>query len=226
MELILTPRLQAVAALVRPGARLADVGTDHGYLPVRLLLDGTIQTAIAADLREGPLSRARETAERYGVSDRVSFRLSDGLADIGPEEADTIVIAGMGGETIADILAAAPWTKNGARLLLQPMTSFPDLRGSLQKNGYRIEGETIAREGARLYAILSVRGGEMEPLTPAELWVGKQSAGPLRREYLAMMAGKLERARQGQQAAKSPDQRLLDELSEILDEIVEMEREL
>jgi tRNA (adenine22-N1)-methyltransferase len=139
---------------------------------------------------------------------------------------DTVVIAGMGGETIAAILEAAPWTRDGTELLLQPMTSFPDLRGWLQKNGYCIQGETIAREGERMYAVLSVRGGAMEPLTPAELWVGRQSNDPLRREYLAMMAGKLERALRGQRAAKSPEQGLIDELSEILDEITKMEKEL
>jgi tRNA (adenine22-N1)-methyltransferase len=226
MELILTPRLQAVAGLIRPGAHLADVGTDHAYLPVRLLLDGTIATAIAADLRLGPLARARETAEQYGVSDRISFRLCNGLTGVGSQEADTVTIAGMGGETIAGILEAAPWTRDGTALILQPMTSFPDLRGWLQKNGYRIQGETIAREGERLYAVLSVRGGDMEPLTPAELWVGRQSDDPLRRDYLTMMAGKLRRALRGQQAAKEPDQQLIDQLSEILDHIAEMEKEL
>ena len=95
MELTLTPRLAAVARLVHQAAHLADVGTDHAYLPVRLLLDGRIEYAIAADLREGPLSRARETAARYGVEGRISFRLCDGLSGVGREEADTVAIAGM-----------------------------------------------------------------------------------------------------------------------------------
>jgi tRNA (adenine22-N1)-methyltransferase len=106
------------------------------------------------------------------------------------------------------------------------MTSFPDLRGWLQKNGYRISRETIAREGERLYAILSVQGGTMEPLSPAELWVGRQSDDPLRRDYLSMMADKLARALKGHQAAKTPDMALIEELSKILAEIAEMEKEL
>lgn len=95
MELILTPRLETVARLVPPGVRFADIGTDHAYLPAKLLLDGTIDRAIAADLREGPLSRARETARQCGVEDKVSFRLCDGLSGIECGETDAIAIAGM-----------------------------------------------------------------------------------------------------------------------------------
>ena len=79
----LTPRLQAIAEQVPQGARLADVGTDHGYLPVWLLRSGRIDSAIATDLREGPLNRSKETAQRFGVAERLSFRLCDGLSEIG-----------------------------------------------------------------------------------------------------------------------------------------------
>lgn len=226
MELTLTPRLRTVARLVAPGARLADIGTDHAYLPVRLILDGTVERAIAADLREGPLARARETAAQYGVSDKISFRLCDGLTAVGREEADTVVIAGMGGETIAAILGAAPWTREGTRLLLQPMTSFPDLRKWLQENSYQIEGETIAREGERLYTVLSVRGGQMDALTPAELWAGRQSDDPLRPAYLELMSAKVSRALAGQRASRNPDSGLIDELSGILDGMEQMRKEL
>lgn len=226
MELTLTPRLDALAKQVTPGSRFADVGTDHAYLPVRLLLDGVIGRAIAADLREGPLSRARETAERYGVTGQVSFRLCDGLTGIAAGEADTVAIAGMGGETISAILAAAPWTKDGVHLLLQPMTSFPDLRKWLSENGYCIEHETVTREGGRYYTILSVRGGEMEPLTPAELWVGRQSDDPLRPAYLEHMASKVSRALNGQKASQNRDENAIRELETILVGIEEMRKEL
>ena len=147
----LSPRLRAVADWVPVGARLADVGTDHGLLPVWLLKQGRISAAVAADLRAGPLAAARRTARRFGVSDRVSFRLCDGLRGIAPEEADTVTIAGMGGETIVKILAAAPWTRAGdTLLLLQPQSAFPELRGWLAGHGYRISREKIVREGFRL----------------------------------------------------------------------------
>lgn len=219
----LTARLQSVADQVPQGAIFADIGTDHAYLPVWLLLNGRIQHAIAADLREGPLNRARETAEQYGVSNQVSFRLCNGLVDIDPTETDTIAIAGMGGETIATILESAPWTKKDKLLLLQPMTSFPDLRFWLQQNGYVIEKETISKEGRRLYSCLTVRGGTMETLTPAELWAGRQTDNPLRGEFLAMMGGKVERALNGQLAATEPNQQEIETLREVLCGIREME---
>lgn len=222
----LTARLQSVADQVPQGTSFADIGTDHAYLPVWLLLNGRIRHAIAADLREGPLNSARETAEQYGVSEQVSFRLCNGLADISADEADTIAIAGMGGETIASILEVAPWTKEGKLLLLQPMTSFPDLRLWLQRNGYCIEKETITKEGRRLYSCLTVRGGHMEELTPAELWVGRQSSNPLRGEFLAMMGAKIERALNGHLSASDPNQAEINSLREVLNGIREMEGEL
>ena len=105
-ELELTPRLRQAAQWVPQGVRLADIGTDHGHLPIWLMLQGRIQSAIAADLRPGPLSRARENARRYGVTG-IDFRLCDGLSAIRAEECDAVVIAGMGGENIAAILAQA-----------------------------------------------------------------------------------------------------------------------
>ncbi len=221
----LTPRLQAIADQVEQGAHLVDVGTDHAYLPVWLLLDRRIDHAIAADLREGPLSRARETAEQYGVTEQLSFRLCDGLSGIQPHEVDTITIAGMGGETIAAILEAAPWARD-CRLLLQPMTSFPDLRLWLQSNKYTICAERIVREGNRLYSIWDIKGGEMPPLSPAELWVGRQSDDPLRREYLTMMEEKLSRSLRGHQAASVPDDKEIAQLTCILTEIHRMKGEL
>ena len=139
----LSPRLRMVGELVPAGARLADVGTDHAYLPAALLLEGKIPWAVAADLRRGPLDRARATAREYGLTGNVAFRLCDGLSGICPGEVDAVAIAGMGGETIAAILSAALWVRErGVPLILQPMSSFPDLRGWLQANGFSIEEET------------------------------------------------------------------------------------
>lgn len=226
MELTLTPRLRAIADRVPEGSRFADIGTDHAYLPVWLLLEGRISSAIAADLREGPLTRARETALRCGVTEQVSFRLCDGLRDISEGEANCVAIAGMGGETIASILEAAPWTRNGVRLLLQPMTSFHDLRSWLANNGYCILDESIVREGKRLYTVMTVEGGEMPPLSPGEAWAGRQSGDPLRLDYLAFMAEKVSRALEGQLASKNRDEGQIEELSAVLDGIRQMEKEL
>lgn len=160
MPLHLTPRLLAVAAEVAPGARLADIGTDHAHLPLYLMQKGQITQAIAADLREGPLARARQNIAKYGFENHITPCLCAGLAQIGPHDCDTVSIAGVGGETITTILQDAPWTAQGDHLLLlQPMTMIPSLRAWLWLHGYEIERERLCRENHRRYVVLRVRGG-------------------------------------------------------------------
>lgn len=219
-KLELSPRLAAIAALVPEGARLADVGTDHAYLPVRLLLDGGIASAVATDVNEGPLQRGRETAERYGVG-TILFRRCDGLADVRADEVDTVVIAGMGGDLIARILAAAPWTKQ-AQLILQPMTAQEDLRRWLLENGYRIAKETLAQEGKKLYVILSATGGSSTPYTPGELWAGHQTQGedsPHRLAYLTDLIRRRRRALEGMERGSAPDPAALAAERALIDEL-------
>lgn len=120
----LSPRLLAIAHQVPLGARFADIGTDHARLPVWLLEHGRIPSAIAADLKEGPLSRARQTAARHNLTERISFRLGDGLTPLGPEEADAVAIAGMGGETIASILGSSVGHLRGPCPFLPPTHDF------------------------------------------------------------------------------------------------------
>ncbi|NBI08554.1 SAM-dependent methyltransferase [Colidextribacter sp. OB.20] len=206
MRIELTPRLRMAAELVPTGVRLADVGTDHAYLPAALILEEKIPFAIAADLRQGPLARARETVRRAGLTGRVAFRLCDGLTGIRPDEVDAVVIAGMGGETIAAILEAAPWVRErDVPLILQPMSSMAELRGWLQGNGFRIEEERLAREGETLYTALSVRAGEMGTLSPAELWAGKNRADPLRGAWLDMWIARTGRALEGMSRARGEE---------------------
>ena len=170
-KLELTPRLQLLADWTPPGARLADVGTDHAYLPVWLRLHGRVVSAIACDLREGPLARARETGRLYGA-DGIEYRLGNGLSVLSPEEADTIAIAGMGGENIAAILADAPWTADGKHtLLLQPQTRAEVLRAFLAENGYAIRREALAEDRGVLYPVMEAGGGEMS-LTLGQLYGG------------------------------------------------------
>lgn len=203
-QIALSPRLRMAASLVPPGARLADIGTDHGYLPAALILEGAIPSAIAADLRPGPLARARETAVRYGLEDRLSLRLCDGLSGIGPEEADAVVIAGMGGETIAAILEAAPWVRErNIPVIVQPMSSMPDLRAWLGQSGYCIETEKLCREGETLYTALAVRAGRMERMSPAQLWAGENRPDPLRGLWLDYWLNRTRRALDGLSQART-----------------------
>lgn len=209
----LSPRLAAIAAQVPSGARLADIGTDHAYLPTALLLEGAIPSAVASDVNEGPLERGRLTARQAGVEDRIQFRLCDGLAGLDRDQADTVVIAGMGGELIARILSAAPWTRE-VLLLLQPMTAQPELRRWLTENGYRIEKETLAREGEKLYVVLTVRSGQDTPYTLAELWAGRQrpeDIAPLRLTYLNDLLRRRRRALAGMERSAIPPDGLREE---------------
>ncbi len=221
----LSPRLSMVGELVPVGARLADVGTDHAYLPAALILEGKIPWAVAADLRRGPLDRARTTVREYGLTGKAAFCLCDGLTGIRPDEVDAVAVAGMGGETIAAILSAAPWVRErDLPLILQPMSSFPDLRGWLQSNGFTIAEERLAREGDTLYTALLVRAGEMGPLSPAELWAGRNNRDPLRGAWLDMWIARVRRALEGMARARGelPRRR---ELEEVLEGLIEMKKE-
>lgn len=226
-QLELTPRLRAVAELVPKDAALADIGTDHAYLPVWLLLEGRIKSAVAADLRQGPLDRARLTAKEYACRDNISFRLCDGLSGVEPGEVDTVVIAGMGGETIAAILQAAPWTQDPSyTLILQPMSAQNDLRSWLWRQGYDIRSEEIICEGEKLYNIFLVRYGKTSPMTLAEEWAGRQSQQTqqaLRGVYLSRLLEKTDRAIEG--ISRGKDHSRLDELHQIRDALHEMKEE-
>ena len=196
-ELQLQPRLQHLADLVPQGVRLADIGTDHGYLPTWLIQHGRIDCAIAADIAREPLEHARRTAEEHGV-ENIHFRLCDGLDGIAEGEVDFIVIAGMGGDTIVSILTSAPWTKNGVRLLLQPMTKVEMLRSWLADNGYCFTSESLVWDKEYLYPVMELMGGTQEKLTAAEEWAGiKLSNDPLYSEYLMHQMSRLQKAIDG-----------------------------
>lgn len=206
-QLDLSPRLAALAALVPTGARLADVGTDHAYLPVWLLLREKIRGAIASDVNQGPLDRGRETAKTYGVETQIDFRRCDGLTGLMAGEADTVVIAGMGGDLIARILSQAPWTRE-VTLLLQPMSSQEDLRQWLEENGYAITREQVVREGEKFYQLLTATGGTCPPYTPGERLAGRQRQGeesPHRLAFLEDLIRRRQRALAGMAKSSSPD---------------------
>ena len=196
-ELQLQPRLQHLAGLVPQGVRLADIGTDHGYLPVWLIQHGRIDRAIAADIAREPLDHARRTAEEYGVGS-IDFRLCDGLDGVSPMEVNYIIIAGMGGDTIVSILTSAPWTKSGVKLLLQPMTKAEMLRSWLSDNGYCFTAESLVWDKEYLYPVMELMGGTQEKLTAAEEWAGiKLSNDPLYSEYLMHQMSRLQKAIDG-----------------------------
>lgn len=225
-QLELTPRLQLLADWVPQGARLADVGTDHAFLPVWLRLHGRVVFAIASDLRKLPLERAKDTGRIHGV-DQIEYRLCDGLAAISPEEVDTVAIAGMGGETIASILAAAPWTADGAHtLLLQPMTHAEDLRKYLADHGYTIAREALVHDRGTIYPVMKVQAGKMT-LTTGQLYGGAVLLhDPLGDRYLIERIIRLMGAIAGLNRSASPeDQKKADDLRDIVTALISMREE-
>lgn len=156
MKLPISDRLLVCAGLVAPGERVADVGCDHGYLSIHLLVNGIASSCIASDINEQPLLSAVRNAEKYGVRDKMEFYLSDGVRNI-PRDFDTMVCAGMGGDTMISILESAPWLKDYRyRLILQCQSKTPMLRRYLSDHGWRITEESVLRDGRFLYTVMEV----------------------------------------------------------------------
>ena len=167
-------RLSLCAEYVREGSRLADIGTDHGYLPIALCQSGKIPSALACDINPLPLESAEKNISEYGLSDRIQTRLSDGLREIGADEVDDAVIAGMGGELIAAIIGDCGWIRDPSKsLILQPMTRHDVLIKQLYENGFCIEKQGAVFDSKKVYTVLCVRySGERKSCDVYEANVG------------------------------------------------------
>ena len=166
-------RLEAIGKLVPQGCVLADIGTDHAYLPVWLLEQGKIASAIAGDIAEGPCLAAKNTVSMYGMKGKVEVRLGSGLKVLQAGEADCIAIAGMGASTMIEILEAdMPLAVEAKRLVLQPMAGAASLRKWLIQNGWHIVAEDLVADGRHLYEIMGVERGESEAFSDAVLEIG------------------------------------------------------
>lgn len=175
MNLPLSTRLLACAGFVRPGDRVADIGCDHGYLGIYLLTKGIARSMIEADINEAPLDSARKNAVKFGVTEQMSFHLSDGLQNI-PRDFDTLVCAGMGADTIMSIIHHAhEWLADKKyRLILQCQSKRPELRQWLYDYGYRINRETLAKDGKFVYSIMEVVYDPGHGISPAEAYISPQ----------------------------------------------------
>lgn len=163
----LSLRLSAIAEMVTEGNRLVDVGCDHGYLPVYLVLNQKIPGAIAMDVRKGPLLRAQNHIAEYGLTQYIETRLSDGLEQLRPEEGDTLVIAGMGGPLMERILTEGAGVLGGFReLILQPQSDVPHFRRFIREKGYEIVQEEMILEEGKFYPMMKAVPGEKEAMLP------------------------------------------------------------
>lgn len=176
----LTNRLLAAASLVRGGGIVADIGTDHAYLPIYLLQNSKVRAAIAADIGTGPLENAAKSVEYYNLKNEIELRLSDGLKSFSPDDADEFVFAGMGGTLITEKLAETPWLKNGKyHFVFQPQSRAEELRAFLYANGFEIGREIAVQEGKRVYiAFDAFYCGCVKSLPLSECYIGKLTKTP------------------------------------------------
>ncbi len=176
--MILDRRLGAAAAFVPNGARLADIGSDHAYLPISLCLDGKIDCALASDINEGPVMAAVTNIKKNGLLGKIEAIRADGLSGAREFAPDCITVLGMGGELIVSILDAAPWIKDEKiTLILQPMTHPEILSRYLLSNGFEITDEVIVQDGTRddrIYRVIAARYcGRAREIVEVEALVGK-----------------------------------------------------
>lgn len=193
----LSKRLTAVAERIPAGAAVIDVGTDHGLIPVYLAQNGLSRHIIASDINEGPLQSAETLVRETGTGECIRLFVRDGLEGFSRADADCAVIAGMGGENMAAILAAAPWTREAVTLVLQPQSKSDVLRAFLIENGYAIESEALVADAGRIYPILTARGGSASAYTLPELHLGKWeqiASHPLLAPYLDTLLRRQEKA--------------------------------
>ncbi|NLW24554.1 MAG: SAM-dependent methyltransferase [Clostridia bacterium] len=169
----LSKRLQQIADFVPLGTKVADIGTDHGLLPCYLVQKGVSPLAIAADISKGPLKMAERLVSTLLLADRVELRLGDGLKVLNPGEVDTVVIAGMGGATIKNILEASPKVvEKLKRLILQPNVAGNLVRLWAKQNQWRIIDEEIIFEDKHYYEIIVLEPGEMNWVDDIYLHLG------------------------------------------------------
>lgn len=186
-------RLETVAGMVTSGRIVADIGTDHAYIPIYLIRENRAKRAVAMDVNRGPLQRAKEHILQYGLEDRIDTRLSDGLAALAACEADSVIIAGMGGPLTVRILEdGADRLSHCAELILQPQSEIGSVRAYLYEKGWRIVREEMVKEDGKFYQMMrAVRRNDAdeaeEPYTETEKKYGRlllQRRHPVLFEYL------------------------------------------
>lgn len=188
VDKFMTPRLLAVASFVEQESTVADIGTDHAYIPIWLIEHGISKSALAMDINQGPIDRANENILKFGMEETIKTRLSNGLEKLGENEADTVIIAGMGGILINEILKEAKHKHFGVKqFILQPMTAIEETRKFLAENGFVILNERLAKEDEKLYCVLSVTRGEMTIDREIDYYIGRkliENKDPLLVDYL------------------------------------------
>ncbi|MCG0274741.1 MAG: class I SAM-dependent methyltransferase [Thermosediminibacteraceae bacterium] len=169
----LSERLLAIAHLVPPGSAVADVGTDHAYLPIYLVKNRISSKVIAVEARIGPWTRARDNVKRVGLEEFIEVRLGYGLVPIKPGEVEIAVIAGLGGETIWNIIEKSPDIVNTlSAIILQPMKNLHKLRKALLEEHFNIIEEHVVFSGNRFYEVMVAKKGKPVSFSDVDVVVG------------------------------------------------------
>ncbi len=215
---MLTPRLETIASKVVKGARVIDVGTDHAYIPIYLVKEGIVSTALAADINAGPLARAEDNIKEQGLEGKIKTFLTNGLLNIDTQNYDTVIIAGMGGILISEIMQQTD--NSELTFILQPMTAAEELRRYLYENSFVITDEELVAEGQKMYTVLVARKGEGQSYEEHELYIGKklfEKKDPLFLEFIQRLKNKLEVIINGLE--KSADRKNIDYYRNLLKRI-------
>lgn len=220
----LAPRLKKIAELVPVCGTVADIGTDHAYIPSVLVASGRASRAIASDIVPGPVARARATVRGCGLVDRIDVRLGAGLETVAEGEADVIIIAGMGGILISEILENSRSVTDCAELIiLQPMTAVTELREYLGKGGYTVCGEYLVKEENKLYNIITAIPRGNTEYSVRELYLGRnteKTSPELFAEYRERVISKLRRRAEGlKKSALAENAARLEEINGIITEL-------
>ena len=224
----LSERMLMAAKMVRKGNAVADIGTDHAYLPAWLVLNGICPTALACDLRKGPLNNAKKTVEQYGVADKITLRLSDGFDEIEPFEADDFVMCGMGGTLMEQLVSRAYWLKDKSkRIIVQPQSHAEDIRRFFVENGFEILCEDACTDSGKLYCAMAAEyTGEIKEKTLSYIYTGelskckKAEARLYLKKINAQLKKKLEAEKiHGSAEAAAYFEKVTDEMEKIINEM-------
>lgn len=213
----LDERLSLCASLVRHNSKIADIGTDHACLPVYLVYSGICPCAVATDINEGPLMSGRECVHRYSLEDRIDLRLCSGLEKVKREDADDIIIAGMGGELIRDILSSCDFIKDSSlRLILQPMTKYEVLIRYLYDNGFILLQQKTCRVKDKVYTVLQAQyTGDKIQYDEYDTYRGiLDLSDPVSREFISRAVTHLEKKGLSSPDLKTVAEKLKSELKE------------
>ncbi len=220
MSYCLDDRLTLAASMVRKGVRVADVGCDHAYLSIYLIKNRIAKSVVASDVRVGPLESAKKNIAAEGLCEDIKTVLTNGLDGINGDEFDDLLICGMGGILICDILSRAPYLKDeNKRLILQPMTDADEVRLWLYKNGFEIIRERAAKAAGHIYSVINaVYTGHTKPLDDLSVHLGGLTASPTptETEYIQKYLNTLKIRLDGKLKAKNTDNQDVLELKRLI----------